>query len=182
MSVSGPKKLEIYVRIDADTFRRFAWFDTLHRRKQWRPPAAFAAIFLVFACVCFAMIGRARNAALLGFVLAGVGIGLPSLYFLNFAFSVRRQIKNMGLTRPRPAYSLALGPDGIQASAGKEKTFFSWDSLHSAYRVSGCVYLYQTAGRAFLLPDAQTEGGSDALWILLQKNMPSDKLEDCRRK
>ena len=41
----------IPVKLDAKTFRRFSFFDTLKLRKRWVRPVIFALILIAFAVV-----------------------------------------------------------------------------------------------------------------------------------
>ena len=70
----------IHVRMDAKTFRRFGFFDTLVLRRRWLSPAVFSAIFIVFSVICFCLTDKAQS-ALLGAVLLAVGLLLPACYF-----------------------------------------------------------------------------------------------------
>ena len=52
--------ITIHVKMDRQTFRRFALFDTFRLKKRWCKPALFCAILLVFAAVAFAA-GREQS-------------------------------------------------------------------------------------------------------------------------
>ena len=171
--------LTVEVKIDAGLFRSFALFDTLRRQRRWVSPAVFAGIMLVFACVCFAMRGRAEQAGLLGGVLLAVGLVLPAAYFLSFYLSIRTQIKKLKLTEARHVYTVTLRPEtGVEVATEQERASYRWDELYGAWRVKNCVYLYAAPRRAYLLPDGQVEGGADRLWALLQDAMPPQRLHD----
>ena len=70
--------ITIHVKMDRQTFRRFALFDTFRLKKRWCKPALFCAILLVFAAVAFAA-GREQS-ALIGSVLLLVGLGCAPIY------------------------------------------------------------------------------------------------------
>ena len=98
-------------RIDAKTFRRFAYFDAFRLKKRYRKPAIFALLLLVFALLCFTALRGKPQAALIGGVLLAVGLLLPVAYFLSFALSVRAQetqktLINLGPVYPAPAQLL----------------------------------------------------------------------------
>lgn len=176
------KKITVRVVMDAKTFRSFALFDSLLRRRLWRAPALFAGILLFFALLCFLLRERAEQAALLGVVLLAVGLGLPAVYFFTFLRSVRMQIRKLKLDRPRPVYTVTISAaEGVRAAVKKESACYRWEDLHSAYRRNGCIYLYVSAQRAYLLPEPQITGGVEDLWRLLGEKMPSGCLFDERR-
>ena len=169
--------------IDAGTFRDFALFDNLHLRRRWRAPAVFAAILLAFAFVCMMLRARAEQAVLLGSVLAAVGLGLPAIYFLSFLRSIRLQSRKLQLDHPRPAYTLCLSAaGGLKATTKRESASYRWEDLFGAYRHKGCIYLYVSSRKAYLLPESQIPGGAEALWQLLLDKMPSDRVSVCGRK
>ena len=72
----------------------------------------FAVLMVAFAVVCFTQVGVREGAALVGTVLAVVGLGLPLVYFLMFFRSVSQQAKKMGLTTPKDVYRVVLDEEG----------------------------------------------------------------------
>ena len=167
--------LMIPAKIDAETFRRFALYDTFVRQRRWRAPALFAAILGAAAAVCFFMRQSREGAALLGGVLLAVGLGLPAFYVLNYLWSVRKQGKR--LDSGRIAYTLHLKEEGLLVVAGQERAECAWDRIFLACRVRGCIYIYVSAQRAFLLPDC---GQSEAAWALLREKVPGERLRERR--
>ena len=175
--------IQIQVRMDAQTFRSFVWFDTFRRQKRWKKPLLFAVIMSAFAGVCFALHERS-GAILLGAVLVTLGLLVPLAYILVFAMSVSSSIKAQKLPRPVYALRLTTAPDGVEIrslSNQKEQMTLKWEQLHAAYRVKGCVYLYAVPTKAFLLPDGQADCSPDALWSFLQKRMPQGRAVDLRK-
>lgn len=170
------QSITVPVHLDAKTFRTFAWFDTVKRPKRWRMPLVFAVIFTVFACVAFAMRGRADGATLLGVVLLVVGLGIPGAYFLSFYLSVRGQIKRFGLKEPRYAYTLTLSEQGVKIATDKEQDDYTWDRISAAYRRNSCIYLYVEERRAYLLPKGQEDGQQDAIWTLVREQLPAERI------
>lgn len=177
-----PGTFTVHTQIDAPTFRAFAVFDSLRLRKRWRAPVLFALILLISAAVCFSLRQRADQAAMLAVVLTVVGVGLPAAYFLSFFLSVGKQIKNLGLKQaPMEAYTVSMDEQGVEVSTEKQKASLRWNQVFGIYRVKGCIYLYATAERAYLLPDGQAEGGAGALWAFLTRHMPANRTTDfCR--
>lgn len=175
------ERIQVTANIDARTFREFALFDNLYRRRRWVSPAVFAGILLLAACGCFALRDRAEQAVLLGAILLAVGFGLPVVYFLSFFYSIRKQIKILGLKQPKAAYCLSLSSDGIEVRNERERAMFQWPEVYRVYRVRRCIYLYVTAFRAYLLPNAEPEEEASALWALFSEMLPAQKVFDLRR-
>ncbi len=171
----------IPVAIDAKTFRDFAFFDSFIRHKRWRPLALFACIMLCSAILCFILRSRAEQAAFLGGVLVTVGLGLPAVYLLSFLSSVRQQSKKMRLATQRHAYTLTMSEaEGITVKTGKEQLTYRWEEVFAVYRVRAYTYLYVAQQKAYLLPDAQVQDGTDVLWRLLKSSVPAGRLFDRR--
>ena len=57
-----------------------------------------------------------------------------------------------------------------------EKVDYPWKKVHHVYRGKTATYLYATPARAFILPHYFIEDGADALWTLLRKKLPAEKL------
>ena len=164
----------IPVRLDAKTFRRFSCFDTLRLRKRWVRPVIFALILIAFAVV--ALLSRKEQSGLIAAVLLAVGLGLPLVYFGTFFSQVNLQVERHKLDRPRAVYTVVLNADGIRVTNDQKEEIplvAPWKDVQAAFRVKGCIYLYVTAARAFLLPDGQAEGGvgAEEIWAYLVKHM-----------
>jgi hypothetical protein len=175
--------ITVPVMLDEKLLRRFSVFDLLTVKRMWRSPLLFALIMSGFAAVCFAMVGRAEGASLLGAVLLAVGLGLPLLYVFRFFSLIAAQVKRFGLERPRAVYTLSFSREenGVFAqNPGGESARYEWALLYGAFRVSGCVYLYVTKNRAFILPENQANGGD--LWGLVSEMLPTEKVWDKRKK
>ena len=168
------KPLTISAKIDQKTFRRFAIYDTLVRKKGWRSPALFALIMTAFAAVCFLARGKREQATLLGGVLLGVGLILPLVWLGMFLASVRRQGKRSGLSPDTIQYLVTLSEEKIHVEKGKERADFQWKDAYLARRVKGCIYLYVSAARAFLLPDCED---SDRAWALITEKLGPDRVQ-----
>lgn len=164
----------VNVLVDAQIFRRFALFDARRVKRVWRSPLIFAAILTASALACFALRARAPQADLLGAVLLGVGLGLPAVYYGFFQYSIKKQIARMKLREPRAVYTLTFSPEpgGIAVEYPNASEHFAWNDVFAAYRVPGCVYLYVSAKKAFLLPGEQ----ADECWALFNEILPAGKL------
>ena len=164
------KQLLIPSRVDADTFIRFGLFDTFRLQKRWRLPALFALILCAAAVVC--LVSGRTGGNLLGGILLLVGLGLPAAYAANFLFSLKQQARRLKLDGERIVYTLRFQQEGVHVTAGQQENDFSWEQLHHAYRVPGCVYLYAAPRKAFLLPDS---GQEEAVWPQITAHLPPEK-------
>lgn len=170
--------MKIDVLMTEEIFLRFTTFDVLRRRKMWRAPVIFAAILSVCAAVCFFM-RHVSGAVFLGVVLLVVGLGMPVVYFVSFYFSLRKQVRVLGLKRPQNVYSLELTREkkGIHVWSEKEKADYEWKRVYHAYRDTLATYLYLNPVQAFVLPHTCLEGGEgEELWTLLREMVPAEKL------
>ena len=164
----------IHVKLDAKTFRRFSRFDALRLRKKWVRPVVFALILVAFAVV--ALLTGKEQAGMIAAVLLTVGLGLPLVYFGTFFSQVNLQVERHKLDRPRAVYTVVLNADGIRVTNDQKEEaplVAPWKDVRAAFRAKGCVYIYVTAARAFLLPDGQAEGGvgAEEIWGYLVKHM-----------
>lgn len=168
--------MKIEVIMTEEIFRRFTMFDLFRRRKVWKKPAIWAAILCTSAVICFVM-GHVRGAKLLGTVLLLVGLGLPMSYFATFASSMKQQIVNQGLKRPKLVYTLELSEKakGISVSNETEQAAYEWKKIHHVYRDLLDTYLFITPARGFILPHHCIEEGEDALWELISKKVPAER-------
>ncbi|MCH5286629.1 MAG: YcxB family protein [Christensenellaceae bacterium] len=166
-------------RIDAKTFRRFAYFDTYRLKKRYRAPLGFLALMLVFSLCCIFLAADKPQARMIGVVLLAVGLLLPLAYFLTFELSVRTQTREM--KQPRKVYTLTLGDElQISAANGKEQVKLPWNKVYGAYRLPGCIYLYAHPTKAFLLPDGQASVAPDEVFAFLQTHIGEKRTQDCR--
>ena len=92
--------ISVSITMDAASFHKFRSFDLFRHQKRWRRPLAFAAILLVFSCICLSQVGVREGAALLAVVLAVVALGLPAVYFYTFFRDLRTTIKKLGPPPP----------------------------------------------------------------------------------
>ncbi len=162
-------------KIDRKIFKRFAVYDTIVRRKCWRNPVLFTLIMSGFAAACFLARKTHAQAALLGGVLLGVGLVLPVVWFGMFFSSVSRQATRSGLSPDKAQYYVTLSEEKIHVSKGKETADFSWQDAYLARRVKGCVYLYVSPARAFLLPDGAE---SAQAWTIITAALDPLKVQD----
>ena len=159
--------------IDGTVFRNFAFFDSFVRKKGWRNPVIFACIMTAFAAVCFAARKTHEQAAMLGGVLLAIGLLLPAVWFALFYVSVSKQVKINGLSATKAQYYVLLSPEKIRVIRGEERAEYEWKSVYMAYRVKGCIYLYVTSARAYLMPDCDD---TQKAWEMITSLLPAEKV------
>lgn len=175
MAESKSNSLTMTANIDGNTFIRFALFDTFRLKKRWKSPVAFAAIMTGFAVICFAVRKTHDQAPLLGTVLLAAGLVLPAVWFMMYMFSVRNQVKKNGLSERKAQYFVLLGEEKIKVVKGQEEVTHAWDEVYTAYRVKGCIYLYMSLNRAYLLPDCDD---TERAWETIAAHIPQGKLKN----
>lgn len=163
--------------IDRDTFIRFALFDSFRLKKRWKNPLIFAGIFMFFALVCFLGRETHEQAVLMTLVLLAVGLLLPAVWFVMYMYSLNIQVKKNNLSSSHAQYFVLLGEKEGQVIKGEEKACYSWKTIPAAYRVRGCIYLYVSDTRAYLMPDCED---SDRAWHFLHKQLGEGKCRDLR--
>lgn len=165
-------EIVIPVRLDAKTFKRFGRFDMFTLRKRWIRPAVFALILIAFAAVAL-WSGRAQ-AGMIAAVLLVVGLGLPLVYFGTFFSQVNLQAQRLKLDKPRLVYTVTLDFDGIRVVNNMKKEdaqFVKWADAQAAFRRKGCIYLYVSPLKAFLLPDGQADPADADVWAYLKEHL-----------
>ena len=166
----------IPVKLDEKTFRRFARFDMLRLRKRWVRPALFALILCAFAFV--ALFSRREQSGLIAAVLLAVGLGLPIVYVGMFLSQVNVQAEKWKLGKGRAVYTVTLRQRDftvISAQKAGETVAVPWSDAAQAFRMRGCVYLYASPTRAFLLPDGQADAPDQEVWRMIVTHLGADK-------
>ena len=166
--------MEIRSIITGEVFTEFAIFDTLIRRKLWRRPALFAAVFVLFSMFAFSQTGKRPQAALLGGVLLTVGLGLPVVYFLSFLSSVKKEKKRLSAAASRPAYILRLAGAGVTAFFGENRQDFDWKTILLVRRLKHCICLYVRENQAFLLTECTGGPSLRQIWDYISKHSNPD--------
>ena len=172
--------ITIPVRMDHKTLRDFSLFDTFILKKHWIKPALFAAIFLVFAIICFAATSKEQN-WLLGTVMLLIGLGMPAVYVGMFLSGVKGQAKKLKL--PRRVYTLSFSSSGVHIANDlkpEEQADLEWQKIPAAFRCKQAIYLYAAPTRAFILPDGQADAPADELWAMMEKHLRKGRARDRR--
>ena len=171
-----PKEIMIPVKLDEKTFKRFARFDMLILRKKWVRPLIFSLLLTAFAVI--ALLLRKEQSGLIAAVLLTVGLGLPVVYFGTFLSQVNMQAVRQRLDPPRPVYTVRLTEQGVEAENRQKKEDplrLSWGEAQRAFRAKGCIYLYVSPVKAFLLPDGQADASDAQVWEYLVSRMGAEK-------
>lgn len=170
------KTIVIPVRLDEKTFRRFARFDTLSLRRKWVRPLVFSLILIAFAFA--ALLARKEQSGMIAAVLLVVGIGLPVVYLGTFLSQVNMQAVRQKLKPARSVYTVTLREAGILVENNQRREDpleMDWASIQRAFRKKGCIYLYVTAVKAFLLPDGQANVPDQEVWAYLVSHLGKEK-------
>ena len=173
--------MRVEARITPKVFQEFALFDTFRRQKRYRAPLLFMLILLAFAAVCFTQVGKLDSAALLGGVLAGIGIALPLVYVGSYIASVRRACKKLSQAGSPVAYELLLTGEGVRVTAGGKEKTYPWKKLHSACRLKNSIALYVAERQAYLMPDTGDPGHETKLWKRITDRLPPESCRDLRK-
>ena len=171
------QSIVIPVSLDEKTFKRFARFDMLIRRKKWVRPALFSLILIAFAFV--ALLTRREQSGMIAAVLLVIGLGLPLVYIGSFLSQVNVQAVRLKLSKPRRVYTVTLRDQGIlihNDQKQEEDQKLEWSQVFHVYKRKGCIYLYATPAKAFLLPDGQAEVTDTKLWSYLTDHLPAEKV------
>ena len=170
------KTVTIPVRLDEKTFKRFARFDMFSLRRKWIRPVLFSAILIAFAFA--ALLIRKEQSGMLAAVLLAVGIGLPVVYIGSFLSQVNMQSLQRKLKPARRVYTVTLRESGILVRNDQRREDpleMDWSSIQKAFRRKGCIYLYVTPAKAFLLPDGQSDASDEEVWKFLTEHLGEEK-------
>ena len=170
------KTIVIPVRLDEKTFKRFARFDLFVLRKKWIRPAVFSLLLIAFAVA--ALLIRREQSGMIAAVLLAVGIGLPLVYIGTFLSQVNMQAVRAKLKPARPVYTVSLTDSGIHIENNQKEEApqdVEWSSVWKAFRRKGCIYLYVTPAKAFLLPDKQADAPTHEVWNFLVDHLDAGK-------
>ena len=170
------QEIRIPVTLDAKTFRHFAFFDQLRRKKQWVKPLGFTLILLIFAIA--ALLTGKPQAGMIAAVLLAVGFGLPLVYLGLFLAQINQLAERQKLGGGKKVYTVTLRKDDFHVEgsvkAGEEVTV-AWKDADRAYRNRKCIYLYAAPERAFLLPAGQATAADDEVWSTIVRNLGENK-------
>ena len=170
------REIVIPVKLSEKTFRRFARFDMLRLRKRWVRPAVFALILCAFAAV--ALFSRLPQSGLIAAVLLAVGLGLPIVYIGMFLSQVNLEADKWKLGKGRPVYTVTLRSGDfsvVSSQKAGETVTVPWAEARQAFRMPGCIYLYASPAKAYLLPDGQANATDEEVWRKIVQGLGKDK-------
>ncbi len=177
--MAAKQDIVIPVSLDEKTFRRFARFDMLRLRKRWVRPFLFALILCAFAFV--ALWARKEQSGLIAAVLLAVGLGLPIVYIGMFLSQVNVQAEKWKLGKGKRVYTVTLRSRDftvVNDQKAGEAVTVQWKDAAQAYRACGCVYLYASPAKAYLIPDGQSNASDAQVWEAVVRGLGKEK---CRK-
>lgn len=176
------KQIDIHVRLDARTFRRFCAFDTFRRQRRWYFPVMAAMVLITVSTAgLFGVLPLSESAS---GVLMGLGLAVPMLIFGLYLIQIEAQIARQHLKEAPAVYSLRLSADGARVTNDQKKeppVDLPWDGFWGAFRRADCVYLYVNPQRAFILPDGQASAPPAEVWRFLKKCLGEGKCVEKQR-
>ena len=174
--MAAKQDIVIPVKLSEKTFRRFARFDMLRLRKRWVRPVLFALILCVFATV--ALFSRLPQSGLIAAVLLAVGLGLPIVYIGMFLSQVNLQADKWKLGKGKLVYTVTLRSKDftvVNSQKAGEAVTVPWAEARQAFRMRGCIYLYASPAKAYLLPDGQANVPDGEVWQRIVQGLGKDK-------
>ena len=174
--MNSGSEIVIPVSLDEKTFKCFARFDMFSLRKKWIRPAVFSLILTAFAFA--ALLIRKEQSGMIAAVLLVIGLGLPLVYIGTFFSQVNMQAVRARLKPARRVYTITLRDTGILVKNDQKKEDpleMDWSSVQKAFRKKGCIYLYVTAAKAFLIPDGQANVPDPEVWQYLTAHLGTEK-------
>lgn len=179
--MTGP--VDIRVRLDAGTFRRFCAFDALRRQRRWYWPALISML-LITASLAGLFGWLAMSEAVSG-LLMGLGLAVPMVNLGLYLIPIEVQIARQHLKDAPLVYALRITEDGARITNGQREEMpvdVSWSGFWAAFRHGGDIYLYVNPERALILPQGQASVPTEALWAFLQAHLGAKKCFGDRRR
>ena len=121
---------------------------------------------------------RVLVSGLIAAVLLAVGLGLPIVYVGMFLSQVNLQADKWKLGKGRPVYTVTLRSRDftvISDQKAGEAVTVDWKDAAQAFRMPGCIYLYASPAKAFLLPDGQADAPDREVWAMIMTHLGADK-------
>ena len=166
------RSIDIHVRLDPASFRRFCAFDSFRRQRRWFAPVMIAMVLITLAVG--ALLGLIPIGTGAAGVLMGLGIAVPMVIFGLYFIQIEAQIARQHLKEVPEVYALRLSDAGVRVTNPQQPdkpAELEWDKLWAAFRHRDCVYLYVSPDRALILPNGQADADDDAVWRLISRNM-----------
>ena len=173
--------IEISVRLDARTFRRYCAFDALRRQRRWYWPALLTMLLITGALA--GLFGWIPMNDVFPGLLMGLGLAVPMLNLGLYFIPIEAQIASQHLKEAPLIYTLLLDDTGVSITNEQKKEApvdLSWDRLWAAFKQQGDIYLYVNPERALILPEGQTGVSPEILWSFLQTKLGVEKCVDSK--
>ena len=174
----------VHVRLKADVYRKFVKFDAMFRTGRLKKVILFSLTMVLLSFLVSLIGGQAldNNFRPNGLLLV-IAVFVPLVFVGDFMKTVRHQIRRLGLAKGAYIYSLWFTDveEGILAKNAEEERNYSWENVHAVYYAEQAIYLYVQKRHAFLLPLEQIEGGAEALWVLIEGKVATEKIFDQRK-
>ena len=164
--------IDISVRLDPKTFRRFCTFEALVRRRRWYMPVLFGMILITFAVA--GLLGWLKIPSEFTGVLMGMGIAFPAISFGLYKINVETQVRRRKLKTSPVVYRLKLDDDKVSVMDGEtggSKVPVRWEDLYAACLHKGDIYLYVNSERALIIPPGQADMSQDELWAYISERI-----------
>ena len=104
-------------------------------------------------------------------------MSLPLAFAGALLLRVNRQIAGAGREPGQPVCTVTMLEEGVRTvNEGQEEAQEAdWQSIKRAYRRKGCVYLYVTEQKAFLLPSRQADAPDAEVWDFICEHLGREK-------
>ena len=167
--------ISITVSMDDKVFSSFSSFDVFIMAGRGRMLLGFFVLMTTLALINFY-----TDAALLFWILIIIGGFVPLSFLVRYRASTVQQINRFHLEEPKDVYCLDFFEEDKSFAltiTDQPTQRIAYSSMHGAYRTKRAIYLYVKKTQAYIVPVAQLgEERAKALWALLEKKLPADKL------
>ena len=175
------QNLTIPVRLDSDTFQKFAIFDNMTRKQLWRRPVTQGLLLIAAGCICMALGGLKSDVAFITYAFWLLGAAMIVLYLLTFWGYVRQQVKKPDKESDDNTFSISVGDAGMSISTSKKFYNFTWSEMTEVYRAKDAMYIY-TEKAAYIIPQGNDAKALDAVWERFTEKMDPKRIADLRKK
>ena len=142
---------------------------------------ARVSIIIGIAAALIVLFTRKEQSGIIAAILLAAGIALPLVCIGTFLLRVNRQAARVRLKPDQLLYTVTMRNEGVRIVNDrneKDPQEVSWDSIHQAFRKDGCIYLYVTPYKAFLLPSKQADAPDHEVWDFIRKRLGEGKCKE----
>lgn len=170
------RHIDIRVRLDARTFRRYCAFDAFRRQRRWYWPALISMLLITASLAgLFNWVPQLSGASAL---LMGLGIAVPMMNLGLYFIPIEAQIAQQRLKQAPPVYALRLDDAEVSVTnlqKDEPPVSIPWEKMWAAFENQEDVYLYVNPDKALILPSGQASASTEALWSFIEKHLGSGK-------